>query len=61
MKKDWYGLDFLYLREHPDNLFSRVFLHAEYEGPDYAFMPAEAIRQRAAYIKQYYQRDDDQI
>jgi len=61
VKKDWYGLDFLYLREYPDNLFSHVFLHADYEGPDHAFMPAEAIHQRAAYIKQYYQRDDDQI
>jgi hypothetical protein len=61
VKKDWYGLDFLYLREHPDNLFSRVFLHADYEGSDHEFMPAEAIRQRVAYIKQYYQRADDQI
>jgi hypothetical protein len=61
VKKDWYGLDFLYLREHPDNLFSRVFLHADYRGADHDFMPAEAIRQRVAYIKQYYQRTDDQI
>ena len=61
VKKDWYGLDFLYLREHPGSLFSRVFLHADYAGSDYEFMPAEAIRQRVAYIKQYYQHDDDEV
>lgn len=61
VKKDWYGLDFLYLRENPDNFFSRVFLHADYRGTDHDFMPAEAVRQRVAYIKQFYQRVDDQI
>jgi hypothetical protein len=61
VKKDWYGLDFVYLRESPGSLFQRVFLHASYDGPDYDFMPAEAIRQRVAYIKHYYQRADDDI
>lgn len=61
VKKDWYGLDFLYLREHPGSFFQRVFLHADYIGVDYDFMPAEAIHQRVAYIKQYYQRDDEEI
>jgi hypothetical protein len=60
VKKDWYGLDFIYLREHPHSLFQRVFLQAGYDGPDYDFMPAEAIRQRVAYIGQYYQRSDDE-
>jgi hypothetical protein len=60
VKKDWYGLDFVYLQEHPENLFRRVFLHANYDGPDYDFMPAEAIQGRIAYIQQYYQRSDDE-
>lgn len=60
VKKDWYGLDFLYLHEHPGSIFQRVFLRADYNGVDYDFMPAEAISQRVAYIKQYYQRDDDE-
>jgi hypothetical protein len=61
VKKDWYGLDFIYLRDHPDCLFWRVFLHAGYDLADFDFMPAEAIRGRIAYIKQYYQRRDDDI
>jgi Zinc dependent phospholipase C len=60
VKKDWYGLDFIYLREHPACLFWRVFLHADYHGPGLDFLPGEAIRQRVAYIKQYYQRSDDE-
>jgi hypothetical protein len=60
VKKDWYGLDFLHLREHPQSLFWRVFLHAGYDGSDYEFMPAEAIRERITYIQQYYQRSDDE-
>jgi hypothetical protein len=61
VKKDWYGLDFIYIRDHPECLFWRVFLHADYDRADLDFMPAEAIRQRIAYIKQYYQRRDDDI
>ena len=61
VKKDWYGLDFLYLREHPGSFFQHVFLHADYNGVDYDFMPAEAIHQRVAYIKQYYQRNDEDV
>jgi hypothetical protein len=59
VKKDWYGLDFIYLREHPASLFWRVFMYADYSGADFDFMPGEAIRQRIAYIQQYYQRSDD--
>jgi hypothetical protein len=61
VKKDWYGLDFIYIRDHPESLFWRVFLHADYDRADLDFMPAEAIRQRTTYIKQYYQRSDDDI
>jgi len=59
VKKDWYGLDFIYLHEHPESLFWRVFLHADYEGAPLDFMPDEAIWDRIAYIQQYYQRSDD--
>jgi len=30
VKKDWYGLDFVYVRSHPDALYWRVFLNCEY-------------------------------
>ena len=30
VKKDWYGLDFEYVRDHPDSLYWRTFLHCKY-------------------------------
>jgi hypothetical protein len=56
VKRDWYGLDFLYLHEHPDSLFHTVFLGCEYD-VDYGldFMPAEGLRRQLDYIKNLYQ------
>jgi hypothetical protein len=56
VKRDWYGLDFVYLHEHPDSLFYKVFLDCEYDvdcGLD--FMPAEGLRRQLNYIKNLYQ------
>jgi hypothetical protein len=56
VKRDWYGLDFVYLHEHPDSLFYRVFLDCKYDddhGLD--FMPAEGLRRQLDYIKNLYQ------
>ncbi|HEY5269159.1 MAG TPA: hypothetical protein VII97_02405 [Anaerolineales bacterium] len=61
VKKDWYGLDFIYVRDHPDCLFWRVFLNARPETGELDFLPLEAIRQRVEYIQQYYQRSDEEV
>ena len=61
VKRDWYGLDFLYLREHPDSKIWRVFLGCDYEDDYLDMLPAEAVRQRIHYIQAYYQRNDDEI
>jgi hypothetical protein len=56
VKRDWYGLDFVYLHEHPDSLFYRVFLDCEYDddhGLD--FIPTEGLRRQLDYIKNLYQ------
>ena len=56
VKRDWYGLDFVYLHKHPDSLFYEVFLGCEYDdeyGLD--FMPAEGLRRQIAHIKAFYQ------
>jgi hypothetical protein len=55
LKDDWYGLDFRYVREHPDCLFWRVFLRAACADSGLDFMPQEALDQRIAYIQSYYQ------
>jgi hypothetical protein len=61
VKKDWYGLDFIYVRDHPESLFWRVFLSAPPETGGLDFLPLEAVRQRVEYIRQYYQRTDADV
>jgi hypothetical protein len=59
VKRDWYGLDFVYLYDHPESLFWRVFLKCEYEeNCQLDFMPAEGLRRQIDYIKTYYQQQD---
>lgn len=61
VKEDWYGLDFIYIRDHPDSLFWRVFLDARLAETGLDFLPIEALQQRMTYIKEYYQRQDEEI
>jgi hypothetical protein len=61
VKEDWYGLDFLYVRDHPTCLFWRVFLGCQAGEPDLDFLPVEALRQRIAYIQAYYQKQDEEV
>lgn len=61
VKKDWYGLDFLYLHTHPESAIWRIFLDTQAENGDLDFLPLEAVRQRVAYIKEYYQRTGMEI
>jgi hypothetical protein len=58
VKRDWYGLDFEYVRSHPDSLFWRVFLDCDYEGDYLDFLPPAAVKERPAYIMEFYQRTD---
>ena len=61
VKRDWYGLDFLYLRERPDSFFHRVFLGCTYETDHLDFMPPEAVQERLSYIGEFYQRTDERV
>ena len=61
VKKDWYGLDFIYVRDHPDCLFWRVFLTAQPELGGLDFLLPEGVRRNVEYIQQYYQRTDAEI
>ena len=61
VKKDWYGLDFIYVRDHPDSLFWRVFLTATPETGDLDFLLPEGVRRNVEHIQQYYQRTDAEI
>jgi hypothetical protein len=61
VKRDWYGLDFAHVRARPESLFWRVFLHAEYPHSYLDFLSPEAIRRNLAYIKEFYQRRDEEV
>lgn len=61
VKKDWYGLDFSYVRSHPESLFWRVFLDSVYENEYLDFFPSGAIENQLAYIKNFYQRTDHEV
>ena len=61
VKRDWYGLDFEYVRSKPDSIFWRVFLDCDYDRDYLDFLPSDAVRQRLAYIKELYQRTDEKI
>jgi len=61
VKRDWYGLDFTYLRDHPDADFWLPFIDSEYNQDYLDFFPPEAIQEKLAYIKSFYQRQDEKI
>ncbi|MDO9129785.1 MAG: hypothetical protein Q7U34_07960 [Anaerolineales bacterium] len=61
VKKDWYGLDFIYIRDHPDCLFWRVFLNCQAEICGLDFLLPEGLRWSVAHIQQYYQRTGEEI
>jgi len=61
IKGDWYGLDHVYVRAHPESLFWRVFVQCRYERDDLPFLPPQAVRRQLAYIQDWYRSDDDEI
>jgi hypothetical protein len=61
VKKDWYGLDFAYVRSHPECLFWTYFLQAEYQQDFLDFLPRRLVSERLDYIKTFYQRTDDDV
>lgn len=61
VKEDWYGLDFIYIRDHPESLFWRVFLAAQPDGFDLDFLPKHALEHQLNHIKTFYQRQDEEI
>lgn len=61
VKKDWYGLDFIYLRDHPDCLFWRVFCKAKPERGGLDFLVPESLDWSVNHIQQYYQTIDEHV
>jgi hypothetical protein len=59
VKGDWYGLDQLYVRAHPEHIFWRVIM-ANPNPPSYLpFVKAEALHQQYDYIRKFYSEQED--
>lgn len=54
IKKDWYGLDYLYLEKNPKSIFNTVFRNVKHV-PDYLdYFPAGAFEKQVKYITDFY-------
>ncbi len=53
-KRDWYHLDFCYLRDHPECLFWRVYVPAPNPPPYLDFVPHEALTHSLSEIRTFY-------
>ena len=57
LKQDWYDMDFLYLRHHPDLPAYRLFLDApRFENEFLPFFPADAFEVKRQEIEAFYRR-----
>ncbi len=61
VKKDWYGLDFEYVRSHPDSLYWRIFLACTVPENYLEFLLPEGVQRSLKHIQEYYQRWDDHV
>ncbi|KYH35527.1 hypothetical protein CLTEP_04660 [Clostridium tepidiprofundi DSM 19306] len=60
IKKDWYGLDYLFLSKHKNSIFYTLFKDIK-EIPDYLdYFPRGAFERQVKYITQFYLGDNDE-
>lgn len=54
IKKDWYGLDYLYLEKHQKSIFHMIFKNIN-KVPDYLdYFPKGAFERQVKYITEFY-------
>lgn len=58
---DMYGLDFIYVRDHPDSFYWKKFLDSKYPAEYLDHFPKGAIIDRVNFIKEMYQRTDEDV
>ena len=60
IKDDWYGLDQIYVREHPESNFWRVIM-ANPNPPSYLpFVKDQALHQQYEHIRKFYSEQENQ-
>ena len=59
VKDDWYGLDQLYVRDHPEHIFWRVIM-TNPNSPSYLpFVQDKALHQQYDHIRKFYSEQED--
>lgn len=60
IKKDWYGLDYIYLENHPQCIFNILFKNIT-KVPDYLdYFPQGAFEKQVKYINEFYSGNNDE-
>jgi len=55
VKRDWYGIDFAYIRKETDSIYWRVFTDCQYKNDYLDFMPQKSVNKNIERIKDFYQ------
>ncbi|HEY3473812.1 MAG TPA: zinc dependent phospholipase C family protein [Anaerolineales bacterium] len=59
VKDDWYGLDQLYVRAHPEHVFWRVIMSNPYPPSYLPFVRVDALHHQYNHIRKYYSEQED--
>ena len=59
VKDDWYGLDQLYVRDHPEHIFWRVIMTNPYPLSYLPFVKVEALHHQYDHIRKFYSEQED--
>ncbi len=61
LKRDWYGLDFQYLQDHPAGVFQRIIQRTPNPAPALPFIPTAALHAQLDMIRAYYTTLDPEV
>lgn len=59
VKDDWYGLDQLYVRNHPEHIFWRVIMTNPFPPSYLPFVNENALHHQYTHIRKYYSEQED--
>ena len=59
VKGDWYGLDQLYVRDHPEHIFWRVIMTCPFPRSYLPFVNEQALHHQYEHIRKFYSEQED--
>lgn len=59
VKDDWYGLDQLYVRDHPGHIFWRVIMTQSFPPSYLPFVQQKALHHQYNHIRKFYSEQED--